>query len=167
MASVSTASGPPFTAPPAPAPASSPSGRQLDWPLLAAVAAAVVAAVVVGVVVLGGGGDGGSSTPDPRAQAEADSQAIADVRTVQTALEAWSVDNAGSYAGADQDDLAKVERSVAGMSFELTTSKDTYTITSVSEVGGNTFTLSREPTGGFTNSCTEAGTGGCKAGGSW
>ncbi len=101
-----------------------------------------------------------------------DSDAKANARTVQTALETYAVDNGGKYTGADMaTNLAAIEGTITNMSgsgggtVSVTSVGDaTYTIVATSD-SDNTFTIDRAASGAVTFPCSTAGSGGCPSGG--
>lgn len=97
-----------------------------------------------------------------------DSDAKANARTVQTALESYATDNGGEYTGADMTDLANIEGTITNMddTVDLTVGADTYTITSNSD-SDNVFEISRGATGSLAYDCTTDGNAGCPSGGDW
>jgi type IV pilus assembly protein PilA len=98
-----------------------------------------------------------------------DTEAKTQIRTMQTAIETFYVDNQ-TYVGADLPALKKIEPSLndgkatpQAPSGETTTA---YTLKSLS-VSGTTFTLSRDAsTGVTTRTCAPTNAGGC-SNGSW
>lgn len=100
-----------------------------------------------------------------------DSDAKANARTVQTALESYATDNGGEYTGADQTALANIEGTINNMmgtggSVTVTAGADTYTITSTSD-SDNTFEISRANTGALSYDCDTGGNAGCPSDGHW
>ncbi len=96
-----------------------------------------------------------------------DSDAKANARTVQTALETYAVDNGGKYTGATMANLAAIEGTINGMTaVTVTPAADSYSIQSTSD-SGNTFNVDRAANGSTTNPCTTAGKAGCPTGGDW
>lgn len=102
-----------------------------------------------------------------------DSDAKANARTVQTALETYAVDNGGKYTGATMANLAAIEGTITNMSGTGggsvsigTPAAATYTIVATSD-SANTFTISRAATGAVTFPCTASGKAGCPTGASW
>ena len=96
-----------------------------------------------------------------------DSDAKADVRSAQTAMETYAVDNDGEYLGADQTALAAIEPTISDIDgMEVTATADTYTIAVVSD-SDTEFSVSRAATGSVTNDCDAPGEGGCNADGEW
>ena len=98
-----------------------------------------------------------------------DSDAKADARTVQTALETYAIDNDGAYTAADQTALADIEGTINDIDaadLTLAVTADTYSVT-VDSKSGNAFTVARANTGSISNTCTTAGDGGCNSGGEW
>ena len=95
-----------------------------------------------------------------------DSDAKANARTVQTALETYAVDNDGSYAAADEAALIVIEPTIDSFddTIELAgLGADAYTINSTSDTG-TVFTIARAA-GAVANTCAPDG-GGC-SGGTW
>jgi hypothetical protein len=131
--------------------------------------------IVVGLIVLativfvafGGGGD--TSDPaanlDPAEVQSLDADAKADARTAQTAMETYSTDNGGQYAGATAETLQQIEPTLPS-TVVVDAQPMGYTV-SVSSEAGTTFTVARDPSAVATFSCTPAGTGGCPASGDW
>src|SRR6478609_9436757 len=81
-----------------------------------------------------------------------DSDAKANARTVQTALETYAVDHNGSYVGATMTNLADIEGTIGDMTGTgggtvalsgLASNTYTVTATSKSQNNGRTFTVSR------------------------
>lgn len=101
-----------------------------------------------------------------------DSDAKESVRTAQTAIETYSTDNGGSYAGADSAALIKIEPTLADAPGTLTVTPDATTptkayVVSVASKTGNVFTISRAATGKSTYTCTTTGNAGCPSTGDW
>ena len=95
-----------------------------------------------------------------------DSDAKANARTVQTALETYAVDNGGKYTGASMTtNLPAIEGTINGMSATVTVTPgtDNYTIESTSK-SGNKFQIVRASSGATTYPCTTAGKAGCPSG---
>lgn len=98
-----------------------------------------------------------------------DSDAKADARTVQTALETYAIDNDGAYTAADQTALADIEGTINDIpttDLTLTVGADTYSV-AVKSKSGNVFTVARAASGSISNTCTTAGDGGCNGSGEW
>jgi type IV pilus assembly protein PilA len=97
-----------------------------------------------------------------------DSDAKANARTVQTALETFAVDNDGSYATADMAGLAAIEGTINGMDVALNPAPaaKTYTVVATSKTG-TTFSISRAADGSTTYPCSAGGKGGCPTGADW
>ena len=95
-----------------------------------------------------------------------DSDAKANARTVQTALETYAVDHGGKYTGADMTALTQIEGTITNMSAVNigTPGADNYDITSTSD-SGNVFHIVRAANGAVTFPCTTAGKAGCPSGG--
>jgi len=96
-----------------------------------------------------------------------DADAKANVRTAQTAMETYAVDNNGSYAAADAAKLDAIEETIDAA--QLTTVDGAapaggYTITGTSPTG-STFTIQRDGSGNVTYPCTVEGEKGCPTGG--
>ena len=109
-----------------------------------------------------------------------DSSAKEQVRTAETAMETYSTDNNGSYAGATAALLQKIEptlNNAPGSSLVATpgaggagppadTTANSYVVT-VTSATGNTFTITRHGDGNISLSCTTGGSAGCPTGGNW
>lgn len=90
-----------------------------------------------------------------------DSDAKANARTVQTALESYAVDNGGDYTDATEALLIGIEPTIDSFDDTVEISglgADAYTITATSD-SDTTFTIARAA-GVVSNSCSAAG-GGC------
>lgn len=97
-----------------------------------------------------------------------DSDAKADARSAQTAMETFATDNNGSYAGVAVADLQAIESTLSGANLAIPASTvDSYSITSTQADTGNVFTISRAADGSVTYTCTTAGTAGCPSSGIW
>ena len=107
------------------------------------------------------GATGASGAADGAAE---DARAKSDARTAQTTLETYATDHNGSYAGATPEDLDQIEPVTSDIGVKATA--DTYEITAPSN-SGNEFTIERSSDGKTTNTCTEAGVGGCPENGEW
>ena len=99
-----------------------------------------------------------------------DAAAKTQVGTLQTAMETFSTENSGSYAGATLAKLEVIEPSLAEKtsyvpSVGVVTSEE-YNVTSESVATKNKFTLSSKA-GAISRTCTTAGKGGCPAGATW
>ena len=95
-----------------------------------------------------------------------DSDAKANARTVQTALETYAVDNGGKYTGATMAGLAAIEGTITNMTSTVTIAPaaDSYSIESTSK-SGNKFQINRAASGAVTFPCTTGGKAGCPTGG--
>jgi type IV pilus assembly protein PilA len=106
-----------------------------------------------------------------RAKAQ-DAEAKSTVKTAQTALETFSTDNNGSYAGATRANLKSIEPTLSSASTggntikTLTVGTNFYTV-SVTSDSGNVFGIDRAASGSLTYPCQTAGDGGCPSGGTW
>ncbi len=96
-----------------------------------------------------------------------DADAKSDARTAQTAMETYSTDNNGSYAGASLGALQNIESALGGITATVTGTLDTYSIAVTQPQTGNVFTIARAAGGATTLSCTTPGDGGCPTGGNW
>jgi type IV pilus assembly protein PilA len=102
-----------------------------------------------------------------------DTSAKSTAKTAQTALETYSTDNNGSYAGATRDSLKNIEPTLSSASSgtnamtTLTTNSSAYTIT-VTSSSGNSFSIVRASDGSLTYPCTpSSGGGGCPGSQGW
>jgi type IV pilus assembly protein PilA len=106
-----------------------------------------------------------------RAKAQ-DGAAKSDVRSAQTAMETYATDNDGSYVGADETALKKIEPTLAGANNLAATGQTTtgYTVAVDSKAGssgGGTFKITRNADGTISRTCTSSGNGACKSDGTW
>ena len=97
-----------------------------------------------------------------------DAKAKEYAHTAQVAMETYSTDNSGTYAGVDLAKLQAIEPTIpaAGVVATPTASGKGYEIASTA-TSTNVFKISRADTGVTTFSCTAVGTGGCPTGGDW
>lgn len=95
-----------------------------------------------------------------------DADAKSAARSAQVAIEAYAIDNEGSYAGADIAALEASEATLAGRVQSVTATKDTYEIIAASETG-NGFTIARAANGTTSATCTTPGSAGCSSSGGW
>jgi type IV pilus assembly protein PilA len=101
-----------------------------------------------------------------------DAAAKTQVRTAETAAETYSTDHNGEYEGMEATKLGEIEPTLNDKSSATltvgTVTKNSYVVTSTSKATGDTFTITRESTGGISRTCTSATTG-CAGGksGSW
>ena len=99
-----------------------------------------------------------------------DAAAKTQVGTLQTAIETYSTENSGSYAGATIGKLETIEPTLADKSNSTpslgTVGAEEYAVSSTSNSSGDKFTLSSVK-GVVTRTCTTAGKGGCPALGTW
>ena len=104
-----------------------------------------------------------------------DADAKSAVDTAHTALESYSTQANGSFAGATLDDLKRIEGTLSnfdGVPADepvltlMGLGDDTYTIQVLSATG-TAFSLSRESSGTLEYTCAPVSTGGCPASGHW
>jgi type IV pilus assembly protein PilA len=103
----------------------------------------------------------------------ADSSAKSDARNAISQMESCTADASGSQAAAVS--ACSTNSSVLGTGDSavevsgVTAGSSGYTISATSEGTGNVFSITKTTgaPGQFTRACTTAGTGGCRAGGSW
>jgi type IV pilus assembly protein PilA len=106
-----------------------------------------------------------------------DSDAQADARAAETAMEVYSTDNGGSYSGADPAALVNIESTLNGVVLAVAkpatvaplvgdNAANSYTVTVTSQTG-HTFLITRHSDGTTALTCTVAGEAGCPAGGNW
>jgi type IV pilus assembly protein PilA len=95
-------------------------------------------------------------------------------RSAQTAAETLATDNDGSYANVSIASLEAVEptlRDTSGATLNSAapnSSNNGYTITVAAHAADtNQFTITRNPDGTVTRTCTALGTGACPQSGSW
>ena len=98
-----------------------------------------------------------------------DAAAKIQVGVAQRAMEVKANDNNGSYANISKSDLQAVEPSLSDTSGATlqgpTSTQNSYSVTSQARTTGDTFTVSRDSSGGLHRSCTGTGAGCVK--GSW
>ena len=104
-----------------------------------------------------------------------DARAKENAHTAQVAMETYSTEHNGSYAGATVAELQKIEPEVKargenetteepeGEGIEVEAEADEYTITSFSSTPKQSFSI-KNVKGTLTYPCTEGGHGGCPAG---
>lgn len=100
-----------------------------------------------------------------------DSDAKAQARSAQTAMETYATDQNGTYVGATVADLVAIENTLSNADLAAPTDlgAKTYTVTTTSDTG-NTFSIGRESTGAVTYTCVAASTSdraGCPESGNW
>jgi hypothetical protein len=120
-------------------------------------------------VVFGGRDDsaGGGATDLSAGQIqEADVQAQTQTRTAQAAMETYSTDHDGQYAGATADALKQVEPTLADAALTVEALPEGYTLMVESESGTN-FSIARDPVGTTTLTCDAPGAGNCPDSGDW
>ena len=96
-----------------------------------------------------------------------DADAKFDVRTAQTALEAYATDHGGSYVGATVAELQNIEPTLNDATLAISgLATDAYTLDATSKTG-NHFLISRSAPGGSALTCTTTGQAGCPSTGKW
>ncbi len=94
-----------------------------------------------------------------------DAEAKTSTVTAAKAIEAYSTDHDGNYAGATVADLAKIEPALSqarGLSVDATA--DTFTVSVKSAASASSaFSIARAADGASTRSCTNPGVGACNA----
>ncbi|HEV2943763.1 MAG TPA: prepilin-type N-terminal cleavage/methylation domain-containing protein [Solirubrobacteraceae bacterium] len=101
-----------------------------------------------------------------------DAAAKTQVRTAETAAETFSTDHGGEYTGMEATKLGEIEPTLNDKSSATLTvgavTLNSYVVTSTSKATKDTFTITRESTGGISRTCTSSTTG-CSGGksGSW
>ena len=103
-----------------------------------------------------------------------DAEAKSAAKTTQTAMETYATDNNGSYAyagaGTLLGELRTIEPTIPATGVTVTSTADTYTITSVADNTQNDYQIIRASGGGVTYPCTPqvaADRGGCPSSGFW
>ena len=100
-----------------------------------------------------------------------DSQAKADARSMQTAMETCGTDNGGSYSNCGITALRTIEPTIPAANATATPGSNTWTVSVTSDSGnGRTFTVSRDASGNVTRSCsvpTGKDRGGCETNNTW
>jgi type IV pilus assembly protein PilA len=102
-----------------------------------------------------------------------DAQAVSLARTAQTAMETYSTDNDGSYAGTNVlSSLQSIEPTLITSSVtnaflsNVATTSNSYTIETYSPMDSEAYYLTNVA-GSITRTCSPASTGGCNASGTW
>ncbi|MGN6253909.1 MAG: type IV pilin protein [Solirubrobacterales bacterium] len=92
-----------------------------------------------------------------------DAKAKEYVHSAQTAMETYSTENGGSYAGATKAELERIEPTLSSATFkeEPAVTASTYEIKIVGAKTSQVFWVKRESTGKEKFLCEEAGVGGC------
>lgn len=102
-----------------------------------------------------------------------DASAKEAVRTAQTAIETYSTDNNGSYAGAAigaaGDNLNVIEPTLndVGTRASVTSTANSYTVEVDSTFAGNSFRITRNSGGDSDYTCNVAAAAGCPSTGIW
>jgi type IV pilus assembly protein PilA len=96
-----------------------------------------------------------------------DAKAKEYVHSAQTAMETYSTENGGSYAGATKAELIKIEPTLSSATFvgEPEVTASSYKITIQGSKTGQNFWVKRETSGAEKFECEKAGTGGCPGSG--
>ncbi len=105
-----------------------------------------------------GASSGGDDALNAKAQATA--------RTAQAAIEKYAADNNGSYAGASEQELAKIEPSLSEGDLEVVSTDSSYTV-SVLSASATTFSIDGEQGGATERTCDPPGGSGCSESGAW
>ena len=98
-----------------------------------------------------------------------DTDAKAQVKTAQTAMESYATDNNGSYLSADLTKLQAIEPTIKSTVAVPTATANTYSLKATSTTG-NTFSISRASNGAVSYPCTVTGgnaSAGCPSGLNW
>lgn len=150
---------------PSPAALATIEGARISNRMAAGIVLALIAVLTVIFVAFGGEGNGGSASLTEQQALSLDAEAKAGVRTVQTAIETYSTDHDGTYAGATPDELRMIESTIPE---EVTVTADTaaYSL-AVRSVTGTSFGIARDANGQVSYSCDTPGTGGCPDTGNW
>ncbi len=102
-----------------------------------------------------------------------DASAKEAVRTAQTAIETYSTDNNGSYAGAAigaaGDNLNQIEPTLndVGARATVVSNGNSYTVEVDSTFAGNSFRITRNADGSSDYTCNVGGEAGCPSTGVW
>jgi type IV pilus assembly protein PilA len=104
-----------------------------------------------------------------------DAQAKVQARTLETAMETAATDNNGEYLEGGKaleiKRLEEIEPTLKDHSQAtpavVTSTANSYEITSTEKATGNVFTIKREASGEFKRTCTTKGTGACPPSGTW
>jgi hypothetical protein len=98
-----------------------------------------------------------------------DSEAKANARNLVSQVESCSTDYSGDYTNCASNNLSNTGLSMGSKEGQVETtdvSTSTYTIVATSK-SGNSFAITKDPSGVTTRSCTSPGEGGCDITGAW
>jgi type IV pilus assembly protein PilA len=100
-----------------------------------------------------------------------DSDAKADVRAAQTAIEVYATEHDGSYAGATPADLVALENTLGDVTARgdllVTSDSGSYTVSVESVNTPNVFNITRSSAGNASLTCDTAGNDGCPSDSTW
>ncbi len=152
-----------------PAPHTAEESSRPDWLTNRGAVTAVIAFMLVASVIFTfvgvGGGDEDTSPGTVGVVAVNGADAAAQARLAQTAIETYSTEHNGQYAGADLPALQAIDARLSG-AVSLETQTTGYAITAAATSGAS-FTVTRNPSGPLAYSCVPAGADGCPASGDW
>lgn len=134
----------------------------LAWIIaLVSVIGLCIAAVLI-VSSLGGEEEGKETDVVPSGDVQ---QVQSGLRTAQTAIESFSLDNNGSYEGATPDDLAAIDGTISQIPLTVSGTATGYVLSA--PAGETSFSITRADGGVVTFACTPPGAEGCDASGTW
>ena len=120
--------------------------------------------IVIALVVLSSATDDDSTGDGTPTQEVQDAQA--GLRTAQTTIETFALDNNGSYSGATAEGLVAIEPTLGDLEgFTVSGQSTGYTLSATA--GDVTFTITRSGDGVVIFSCTPPGGSGCDETGTW
>jgi type IV pilus assembly protein PilA len=97
-----------------------------------------------------------------------DAKAKEYVHSAVVAMETFSTDHNGTYSGANEAELKKIESTLNNATFiEVEGEESTYKINIQGAKATQEFWVERNGTGELVFGCEEQGVGGCPAGGNW
>jgi hypothetical protein len=108
------------------------------------------------------GASGASSASDVALDSTAKETAL----QAEAAIETYATGNAGSYAGANAEELAKIEPKLSSADLDVVSTDSSYTVSVLSE-SGTTFSIDGEQGGAPDRTCDPPGGSGCKDNGDW
>lgn len=125
---------------------------------------AALALIGASVIILGnlGDDDGTDTNAIPSEEVQ---NVQSSLRTAQTTIETYSLDNNGSYTGATAEGLTALEPTLSGVPLTVNGQSTTYALSATA--GDVTFTITKAADGVVTFTCTPPGGSGCDDTGSW
>ncbi|MFN8151507.1 MAG: DUF2510 domain-containing protein [Solirubrobacterales bacterium] len=140
------------------------SGGPNYLPWIIALVSVVGLCIAAVLIVSGLGGDEEGKETDVVPSGDV-AQVQSGLRTAQTAIESFSLDNNGSYEGATPDALAAIDGTVSQIPLTVSGTATGYVLSA--PAGETSFSITRADGGVVTFACTPPGGEGCDASGTW